>query len=615
MATKLNLGIRPHSSKLAGCHKDTVLIKGAGAEFPKLPSDLGEAAFSVVPRSLKGRKSSKLILGSGHQSSPVLGLLGPQARGGFGGLINPVAAALPGDDDPDFAALRAGANCIQGLIIERQLDDLLENTFGFGDLFDGIADGKRLPQRFQEPVSAHEKVVNTLHPQVKTAMMKVLKKLAAANPDAKMGELMQAAVQAVGQKVGPIIGILNAYTLAFKQNTNGRFAEQLLAINDFMESCFAVYQGGDMDAFVPGAPIPTPLSMKNYQVGDKLLAAFGGDGLGTIPGGKGPVGLHLLLVQLDMQDWVPQGFPLLGHESTHQTDDDVVVVKDGKIITLLEYKQAALKKALTDAFKSGKLKLTSEKTRIGRYSVPTIDLLVKLFAGDCCGEISADLGGILQLGGSLHTSMLLSFPAWVVRNGRVKDAKELIRTDTVYSISEGEEGMELEFEAHPPDWMRTEISACQYDDITMPDHGSLLRRMAKFCVGGTVPQFLEWHDAEEKSDAVIRIATADIRAAAPYCRAIVRTPLPPLLNKPQTDYVMWTPKREAKMRALANLQLAGKSDYSGVQGTIYPHLFGAASATAFSDAIVAGRDPEEARQAINAACYGMFKQYRDSKAK
>jgi hypothetical protein len=52
-----------------------------------------------------------------------------------------------------------------------------------------------------------------------------------------------------------------------------------------------------------------------------------------------------------------------------------------------------------------------------------------------------------------------------------------------------------------------------------------------------------------------------------------------------------------------------------VQGTIYPHLFGAASATAFSDAIVAGRDPEEARQAINAACYGMFKQYRDSKAK
>ena len=611
MSKKIITDIRPHRVLPEGCH-DVTLIRGTGTRYPQLPADLGAEAFKVVPPSLK--RKPKLVLGTSRQGS-LLGFTNPRA-GGFGGLVSPIAAALPGDDDPDFAALRAGANHIQGLIIDRQLDNLLENTFGFGDLFDGIADGKRLPARFQGPVSDHEKVVNDLHPQVKNALLQVLKQLAQRNPNKKMGELMEVAVQAVGQKVGPIVGILGAYSLAFKQNTNGRFSEQLQSINDFMESCFYVFQGGDMDAFAAGAKVPPPLNMANYQVGDKLLAAFGGDGLGTIPGGKGPIGLHLLMVQLDMQDWVPQGFPLLGHESTHQVDDDVVVVQGKKVITLLQFKQLAFKNALTTAFKSGKLKLTTEKTRIGKYSVPTIDLMVKLFAGDCCGEISADLGGILQLGGSLHTSMLLSFPAWVVRNGRVKDAKELIRTDTVYSLEEGEDGnLELEFEAHPPDWMRTEISACQYDDIAMPKDAAMLRHMAELCVGGTVPEFLSWTDGAEKSDVVIKLATADIRACAPYARSIVRTPLPPLLGKPMTDYVMWTPKRQAKMRMLADLQLAGKSDYPTDKGSIYPHLFGAASATAFSDAITQGRDPEEARLMINAATYGMFKLYRERTGK
>src|SRR5262249_46450544 len=152
------------------------------------------------------------------------------------------------------------------------------------------------------------------------------------------------------------------------------------AINKYMASCFHLFQTGDLDSAKPQWQLPT----SSYKYGDVLLSGLGGPGLGTIPAGKGPIGMHLLLMPLDMQDWLSIAFALLSHESRHQIFSDVKGME--------EELQSVLKNAISRAVNGGGIKLSGTRTRLGRYTVDTSDLLIKLMA-DCIGEIDADLSG------------------------------------------------------------------------------------------------------------------------------------------------------------------------------------------------------------------------------
>src|SRR5262249_49846289 len=148
------------------------------------------------------------------------------------------------------------------------------------------------------------------------------------------------------------------------------------------------------------------------------------------------IGLHLLMMPFDMKRWVlALGLPLLGHESRHQIASDIYRLDGkGRKIRLLDDLRMLCASAVIARHKSGQLRLKSETTRIGRSSVPTLDIIVKAVT-DMLGELDSDTnGGIETSGLAFLNSMLFSFPAWAV-HGPIKDADKLLRDSTIYNIT------------------------------------------------------------------------------------------------------------------------------------------------------------------------------------
>lgn len=578
---KIDLSIKPRSRLLS---HTTAVIKGEGSADFHFPVDL-------VSRALKRAERKKLVIPDSTSLSVVTDHIF-----GLGGrlwdMIKPATA--PVQTDKRFKALLSGADTIQALMVQRQFDAIMEHFLGNME-GTGTWAVNHMDAKFQPAIKAHRRQVGALRSNLEDALPKLLRELSKRHPGVPVSVLLNKALSLIAEELAPIISVLELYTDAFGQYRDGRFARQLRAINLFMEHCFRLFMTGDLEGNNPVSQLPTSA----YQVGDVLLAGFVGGSLGTIPGTRGPIGLHLLLVPFDMQDFIPLALPLLAHESRHQIFHDV--------LNLEQDLQAAVREAILADYKSGKLKLSSEKTRIGRYTVPTVDLIVKLMA-DTIGEIDADIaGGVLMTGPAYLRSMLLSFPAMLIRTGRVKDAKQLLRTSSVYSMVEQEDGRRtLEFEAHPPDAIRTEIGAAGLELIGYGAQARDIREISLEAVGN-MPDYLTWEDSSEKSSTVISIAVEDLRAAAPtVARALIHSSLPSLGGKSTGDRVMWNDNRERKVQLLTDTLLAGKSDLPVGQGSIHAPYVGAAPVRAFWEGLLKGRDSAKMLEGLNENTFTML---------
>ncbi len=585
MNSKLVLSLNRRQPKAA--HQTTV-IKGGGNKDFTFPTNLVQSVVKklsrkkLTPRTPPAEAAKQSLFGT----STIWQAIKPKT----------VAAQLP--DDVDFLALVRGSDCIQGKMIGRQFDEAIGRVLGDMESVAALAQ-KQMDARYQPAITDHIRQVTRLREKLHEVLPEIIKELAEKNPDVPFYALLQHAIEGIVQQLGGFISVLSAYTNAFSQNMDGRFARKLKLLNRYMQECFGLYMTGNLEAVVTGTPTTGQMPGSSFQVGDVLLTCFGGDGLGTIPGSEGPIGVHLLMVPWDMQDWIPQALPLLAHESRHQIFHDV----KGLAAEL----QKVVAEALLADHKAGVFTLSAEKTRLGKQMVPTIDLLVKLFAGDCLGEIDADVAGILMSGSQFHTAMLLSFPAMLIQKGRVKDATKLLRTGTVYTITPDDKGnAQLEFEVHPPDVVRTAIGAAVYKEIGMPTDEELVNRLSGLCVGEAFTD-VTWVDSKGKSKMVIKIPMVDIVAAIPtLVKALIRKPLVVQNGKATGDLVMWTLQREAKVARTAALLLAGKSDLPTDAGSMYSTYLGAAKA--YSDACTAGEDPGSAMERINEATYTMSEQ-------
>jgi len=452
---KRSIDLAPRRHRFFSTQHSTKWVRGTGNKDYQFPPHLAEvvlsrkAAQKPIKRGTGKRLRTKRSqaahdLRTSKKISEALDMLYQVGKNHVFTLVTDHAkrlAAKAGEkvDDQlerDYRALINGASLIQHLMIQRQWDSVLESFFGN---MDRVAEQgvQQLPAKYKPKLEDHLRQLGLLRQQVLDAFPKVVKGLAEKNPGVPMQDLMEHAVELIAQELRQLLQVLALYTTTIQQYLSGNWSKMLHAINAYMESLFHLCQA---------------LKLNSFKVGDVVLTGFLGGGLGTIPAGKGALQLHLLLVQIDMQDWTGPAIPLFGHEWEHQAFHDIPGLE--------EETPKVVGEAIEEMVKSGGVNLASQKTKLGRNTVSTLALIVKLIT-DCIGEIDADIvGGVLLHGPAFLFTMMYSFPAMLIRGGAIQDAKKLLRTDSVYTLHDAGDGkMQLEFELHPADWIRVYIVA------------------------------------------------------------------------------------------------------------------------------------------------------------
>jgi hypothetical protein len=524
-----------------------------------------------------------------------------------------------------------GATGLQTLMIGRQLDGIVYDNFGqdYGTLHWAK---HHMPERYRDGAISLMTQYKTMIPRFKEAVIALLKELEKRNPTVPQPVLLQHAVKLLREQLAQFIFIAKVYADSFAQYRDEVYYHELMAINLFYEQASALFKRVDPDSPDKAAD---GLDSIVYHVGDRYLARFTSMSLATIPGSKGPIGIHALQMPFNMLDIIAIMFPLLAHEFRHNLLSDTKGY-EGEM-------RAVLKAAIVNDHKAGLYKFVSNDMSLGNQPVKTLDMMVKLML-DSIGEIDADIaGGVLFDGTSYLYNMMLSFPAMLVR-GTLSQAKKLLRTESVYKLIPQQDGsVALVFEPHPPDYIRAYIVAAALDEIGFKAEADECRRLADFAVGKPLPTHITWKDgsgeeehenenenegegesqpaasAKKKSDMVIAIPVEDIKAVAPtVARAIIRTKMKSLGGRSTFDMVNWTPAREAKVQKLADLLVAGKSDLPTDIGSIYATYIGGAATLAYWRLIHAGDesiDPAQTAKAVNANAMKMIAALRAKQAK
>jgi cell division septation protein DedD len=292
--------------------------------------------------------------------------------------------------------------------------------------------------------------------------------------------------------------------------------------------------------------------------------------------------------------------PLLGHEARHNVYHDVKGTEE-ELLKVVE-------QAIRDAHTAGVIKFQNDEMTLGEQKVKTIDLIVRLFC-DWLSEVDADVvGGVLFSGPAFGANMVMSFPAMMVRDGKVSEKVKLIRTNSVFSLVPQPDGnVALVFEEHPIDYIRIYLVAAALEEIGFAKQAKELRELADFAVGDELPKEVTYKEADDQTDMVIKFATADLLAVASVMvKAIIRTPLAAQLGKSCGDLVMWNAKRQAKVDVLTDILSKGSSDLPTNQGSIFATYIGAAASQAYLKLVGQGVGAVVAAKLVNNAALKMI---------
>lgn len=593
---------------------DTATLVRRGLESLKLPTPektTDTAGGATVPK--RTRRGSRKAAGTEGVQSMLPPVREPLR----------VIPKLPNEPaDALGKTLVRGATGLQALMVGRQLDGLTYEEFGaqIGTLHWA---GTEMPQRYRKGALSLGKQFETLTPRFQEAVLGLLKELQKRNPDAPQSVLIKHAIELLREQLAGFLFISRVYTDSFAQYRDGVYSLELKAINFFYEQMAALFKRVDPDA---PEKMPEGLASIKYQVGDVYLARFTSMSLATIPGSKGPIGIHALQMPFDFLDVMAIMLPLLAHEFRHNLFDDVVGLADEM--------RATLKAEIIAAYKAGTLKFKSDEILLGAQKVKTLDLMVKLMV-DSIGEIDADIaGGVLFSGTAYLYNMMLSFPAMLVRGTPLEKAKKLLRTESSFKLIAQEDGSKaLVFEPHPPDYIRAYIVAAGLEEIGFKAEADECRRLADFAVGSPLPTHITWtqdEDEEEgaegeslkrargdkakKSQMVIAFPVEDIKAVAPVvAKAIIRTKLKSLGGRSTLDMIDWNQAREDKVKKLTAVLMAGGSDVPADIGSVYATYVGAAATLAYWTMLHSGADvdPADTAKAVNSNAMEMIRKLRE----
>lgn len=569
----------------AGCHEGGMIV-GTGRKDYKFPSVADLVRNSIKSSKLKeqiaeeGGKTDDIATKSvdellGDSTVDIRELLGIKPR-----------TIIPSTDSELAEALLAGADGLQEHMVNRQFDGLIEQRFG--DIEDNVIWARsNMPEKFHKAIGSLHKQLTTLKDRYSQALPMVVGQLVEQNPQVPLPRLIEHAIQLLDQQLMQILFILNVYSDCFKQSRNVRRADELASVSFFYEQAFAL--------------LAELLDTDTLKVGDVFLSRFSSMGLSTIPGAKGPIGAHALQVPYDMQDVLMLQLPLLAHEFRHNLFHDIEGME--------EELTNAVTTAITDAVEAGDIELVNDSIDLGDSQVAASSLLAKM-AADCIGEIDADIaGGVLLSGPSYLYSMIMSFPAMMIRGSKVSEADKLLRTSSAYNLEQQPDGSQaLTFLPHPPDYIRVHIVAASLDEIGFPEEAEQLRKLADYAVGEPNPEFITWDHAEGAVDMTISIPVEDIIAAAPViAKTLIRKELETLGGKSTGDILNWTPRREEKVQLLAKQLVVGKSDIPADAGTVYATYIGSAAILAYWLLLRKGINGTEAATQVNKHAMSMMK--------
>ncbi|MBK9205392.1 MAG: hypothetical protein IPL73_23795 [Candidatus Obscuribacter sp.] len=437
------------------------------------------------------------------------------------------------------------------------------------------------------------------------ALPRTLDGLRAQNPGAGDGRLLEAAIQVLDEELTPIINVLRIWTDAFGQQRSGKYHE-LDAVVFSVEQAHYLFDGNDPTSSLT-AELKTRLNTKVYGIGNLYVARFSGEGPATLPGTRGPIGAHAIEVPHDERNFITLMLILYMHEFRHDIFHDVEGLADEL--------SAVVAKSILDAEQSGELKLSKAAIKIGRQSVPTANLLVKLMV-DTIGEVDADISGGVLLGGPAYLfNMLSTFSAFNSKRRGVFNTPKLLRTESNYELAQvGNGQVSLTFLPHPPDYIRAHIVAAALDEIGFNKEATQCRALADQGVGfGNIPEYITWRSTEGKKDhPVIQIPVKDIQAVAPIvARALIRSQLKSLGGVSTAEVINWTPEREAKAQMLAKMLMEGKSELPTDKGDIHVTYVISAATLAYWGLCKSGYQPRTAAAIVEDNALKMIDQVRE----
>lgn len=604
--TTTHAAVRKGHGKPGHDHQTSIDVAGTGSSDFPFPSadDLVKRSLKRAKKADRNKRQRDRRAGKTSGQSAESDIVADGEKSLIGLSIPTPAAVVPkGATRDSYTAgqnLLKSADGIQALMMQRQFDGLYEARFG--DISAAVGWGlSNMTGKYQPVVTSLSRQLTKLRTAYEQALPKLIAELAKKNPKAPVQAVIQRAVQLLDQELARILYVLEVYADSIKQHRDGRFRGEAEALEVFFEDAFRLYTTGELHCTPTGqAPTPAQLPTSTYKVGDVFMIRFTGSGLATIPGSRGPVGAHSLQFPFDMIDFMTINFPLVGHEARHNVFHDVVGLED----EMLE----VVDKAIRDAHAAGTLKFAKDEMELGKQKESTLDMVVKLMC-DWLGEIDADVvGGVNFSGEAFGNNMIMSFPAMMIRSGRVSEKVNLLRTDSYYNLVEQKDGsVALVFEEHPVDYIRVYIVAATLDELGFPKPAARLRELADFAVGDNLPTEIVYRDAEGKEDLVIKFNPDDLKAVAPVVvKAIIRTPLRSQLGKSCGDLVLWTDKRQAKVNVLKDILVAGKSDLPTDQGSIMATYVGAAASEAYLDLVANGKDAVSAARQVHANALKMI---------
>jgi hypothetical protein len=590
-------------------HRTQIDGTGSGSTDLTLPSS-DVIVDRALRRAAKAEKNAKRRLRKAGKN-PKTGTTitaSDAKRGLLGGLVVPLPAMIvpAGQTRESYTAgqvLLKAADGMQALMMARMFDGILDQCFG--DITSVVAWGViNMPAKKQKATQSLSRNLAKLRLSYKESLEKLTKKLAQKNPKAPLMMVVAKAAELLDQELGPIMFMFQIYSESIKQLRDGRFVTELDAVEVFFEQTFQLYFTGELECAPDGKPNAVQLPSSTYSVGDVFMPRVTASGLATVPGAKGPVGANALQLPFEMLDILMLVLPLLGHEARHNVFHDVTGLED----EMLE----VVEKAIRVGHTAGIIPFEKEEMQLGEQTVPTIEMIVKLFC-EWLGEIDADVvGGVLFSGIAFGDNMVISFPAMMVRDARVSTKVKFIRTNGHFSVVPQPDGnAAVAFEVHPVDYIRIYIVAAALEEIGFAEAAKKLREEADFAAGDELPKEIVFKDGDEQTDLVIKFSTADLLAVAPVIvKAIIRSPLTSQLGKSCGDLVMWNSKRQAKVDALAQDLAKGISVVRTDIGSIFATYVGAAASQAYLNLIREGMEEVAAAKLVNGAALKMIARLR-----
>jgi hypothetical protein len=421
--------------------------------------------------------------------------------------------------------------------------------------------------------------------------------LKAAHPQLPREALAYCAAMALDEMFANINQVVSMYAMAFRQEMDGLYPV-LDGLRVFLQSTYSLFETGDPTGCEECIPA---LKSLVYKAGARFLLLCGTDGPATIPGGqellKGPIGVHLGLVNLNEIEILPYEKPIFGHENYHNFYFSVVGLAPETVQNVVT--------AFKGWANAGRFNFSTDHVMVGQQAVPILPLLISIIVQQM-PEIAADLpGGVCFTGGAYWKAVFQLFVALNSDSNGVLNTKQGLRTDSVFEIIQQEDGSaQIAFETHTPDYARALMLGVAYDAIGFHEDAAKCRELANQANGYECPEFIEWADASGQVDWTVKVKTSDlIQMFEPLVQAILFGKMKSLGGLSNTQIVNWNEHREEKVQILVKhfIQLfhTGTAELPQDMGDIYPHYVGAALTHVYWELAGKGWKPKDIFTRLN----------------